>query len=148
LSKRDKRAFAKDVPKLHKVPFGNVPEVEEKRPVWRFQILDFEGPFGWTRCASVDKLCEVVKKLGEREHMTWTQIESSQSQKSHFVDIDTLSKEARERLAEINQDDVDQVFSLRLSGKERVIGIRDRWILKILWWDPEHGVCPSVLKRT
>lgn len=148
MGKRDKRAFASTLPATGKVPYGQVPHVEDKRPVWRFQTVDFEGPFGWISCRPRTKLREVIEKLGQFESMTWQEIEQSRSHKCHFIDVDDLQKQARDRLDQIGQGDVDQVFSLHLSGPERVFGIRDRWIFKILWWDPEHAVCKSKLKHT
>ncbi len=77
--------------------------------------------------------------------MRWHDIERSGS---HFIDVSALTKTARDRLAELGQDDEDELFSIRLTGRERVFGIRDRWIFKILWWDPDHQVCPSYKKHT
>ncbi len=34
------------------------------------------------------------------------------------------------------------------NGKQRIWGIKDRNILKVLWWDPDHEVCPSLKKYT
>jgi hypothetical protein len=140
-----KQPYAKKLPHPGKTPRGVVPDSEEKRPVWRFQIVDFEGPFGWLECKPRVKLRDVIQKLGNFESMKWHEIEGSQS---HFISVESLSKPAQDRLLEIGQEDIDQVFSLRLMGAERVIGIRDRWILKLLWWDPNHEVCPSKLKHT
>ena len=36
------------------------------------------------------------------------------------------------------------MHSLRLSGQERVWGILDQGVLSVLWWDPDHAVCPSL----
>ena len=113
--------------------------------MWRFGSVDFDGPFGWIECRPRAKLREVIQKLGKFESMTWQQIEGA---RCHFIGIESLSKQAQDRLRELGQDDVDELFSLRLSGAERVFGIRDRWIFRILWWDPDHRVCPSVLSNT
>lgn len=77
--------------------------------------------------------------------MTWSGVMGNGS---HPVPLDNLTTEAVRRLEEIGQADVDELFSLRLSGKERIWGIRDRHILKVLWWDPDHLVCPSIKKHT
>jgi hypothetical protein len=43
----------------------------------------------------------------------------------------------------------DEVTSLHLSGTERVVGVLEpRGVMHILWWDPDHGVCPSQKKNT
>ncbi|MDE0048126.1 MAG: hypothetical protein OXU19_20060 [bacterium] len=58
---------------------------------------------------------------------------------SHFVEVRKLAGPAKARLAEIGQDDVSELFSLRLSATVRIYGIRDRRALKLLWYDPHHG---------
>ena len=39
----------------------------------------------------------------------------------------------------IGHEDVTELFSLRLDATKRVYGIRDRQVLKLLWFDPYHG---------
>lgn len=77
--------------------------------------------------------------------MTWHAITETGS---HFIETSALSKPARNRLMEIQQDDVDQVYSLRVTGRRRIFGIRDGGVLRILWWDPDHDVCPAAKKHT
>lgn len=77
--------------------------------------------------------------------MRWPDIEGEDH---HFIETGRLSKTAQERLAAINQDDAPGVFSFHFSGKRRIIGIRDGSAIKLLWWDPEHQVCPSHKKHT
>ena len=67
---------------------------------------------------------------------------------NHSVEIDKLSSTAQTRLTEIQLDDIDELVSLRLSAKERIWGILEQGVLIILWWDPNHQVCPSNLKHT
>jgi hypothetical protein len=104
-------------------------------------------PFGWHRIDTA-KLEEVRRKLGDFESMTWNEILVVAGRRNHAVAVDRLCKAAQDRLEEIGQGDVDELTSLRLSGPERVWGIRAGHILKILWWDPEHTVCPALLKHT
>lgn len=77
--------------------------------------------------------------------MRWNDISNSDH---HAIAIERLSKEAQQRLAEIKQDDIDEIFSFHFSGKRRIIGIRDMSIVKLLWWDPDHLVCLSLKKNT
>lgn len=48
----------------------------------------------------------------------------------------------------VDNDDLDQLFSLRLTVRKRVWGIKEGNIFWILWWDPEHEVCKSHKKHT
>ena len=117
---------------------------EREYVCWRFSIMDRGGPFSFEGVkAKVWK--RILEKLRQWDSMTWGEIEGPEN---HAISVEQLSPQARNRLMEINQDDIDEVFSLRLTGRERLIGIRDRHVLRVLWWDPEHGVCPSSKKHT
>ena len=106
--------------------------------------MDARSDWCWSKINGA-KLLEVVQRLGAFEKMTWTEIERGGS---HQVEKHRLCKAARDRLLTIQQDDVDELFSLRLTGTNRIWGIRVEGTLRILWWDPEHKVCPSPKKHT
>ena len=61
---------------------------------------------------------------------------------SHPIPIAQLDKLARDRLSEIEQDDLDELFSLRLTGEKRIWCIRNEMVMRVLWWDPSHQVYP------
>lgn len=98
-------------------------------------------------------LSKLFPKLKEYEKLTWDEIDKQQygsegKTKNHPIAKKALFKEAQDRLKELKQDDVDEVYSLRLEGKLRVIGIREDNCLKILWVDRNHEVCESHKKHT
>ncbi|MBF0131952.1 MAG: hypothetical protein HQL75_05125 [Magnetococcales bacterium] len=113
-------------------------------PSWVISTLDMDGPFGWNRLEK-EVFDNIIRKLQNFESMTWGEIEG---RRHHSIGKDTLSRKAQKRLEEIHMDDVDEVFSLAMGGIERIFGIRERNIFKILWWDPDHQVCPSSKKHT
>lgn len=113
-------------------------------PSWRIGLLELVDPFGWHEIGKV-KLEEVRSKLANFESMTWDTILGSNN---HAVSLEALCTEARERLKAIRQDDIEELISLRFSGKERIWGIREGSVLKVLWWDPQHLVCPSTKRHT
>jgi hypothetical protein len=117
---------------------------DSKPPIWRFNHVDFDGPFGWSKL-SLDQLKELQRSMSSMEAMTWQDIARTES---HFL-THGISKEAMTRLEEIGQDDAaDILYSMRISGKRRIIGIRVGREFSILWWDPDHQVCPSQKKHT
>lgn len=120
-----------------------VSDVPRETPSWMFSRVDRGGPFEWPVNQS-DEL-RILEKLRSFETMKWAEIEGNDH---HLIPIENLSKLAQERLLEIKLDDIDAVFSFHYSGKARIIGIRDRSVLKLLWWDPEHQVCLSHKKHT
>lgn len=112
-------------------------------PSWRFSTVDKGGPFPWPVGTEVE--LDILQKLRQFDTMRWKEIEGPDH---HAIERHKLSKDAKDRLTQIKQDDVDEIFSFHFSGKPRIIGIRDRNVVRLLWWDPEHGVCPSVKKHT
>jgi len=113
-------------------------------PAWRIAMLEMQDPFGWHK---IDEkiLHRIRERLKDFESMTWNQIIG---QDSHLIPRTDLCTDAQRKLTQLKQDDVDEVFSLRITGKERVFGIWEAGILRLLWWDPEHKICPSPKKLT
>ena len=140
MPKRAKRAAARESPPGGKQPrAAHVAELGPQNPLWSFALVDIGGPW----CFSVmkgQKLTAVLEHLRTFESMTWTEIQQAGS---HPISTDKLVNDARRRLQQINLDDYEEIFSLRLGGKPRIWGIRTGRVLQILWWDPNHEVCPS-----
>lgn len=111
------------------------------------RILDLDGPFGWSNITG-EKLREVMTKLRDHESRKLSEIFRDAKHLNHAIDLDDLSSEAKKRLTELDLDDLDCVHTLRLSGSERIIGWRYENVYYVLWWDPEHRVCPSNLRHT
>lgn len=112
---------------------------------WSFALVDREGEWGFNKIDK-NRLHElVVSGFKNIEGLTWVELKSSGS---HSIDLDQLDKKAVNRLKEIKLDDLEHLFSLRFSGKERLWGIRDGNVLQVLWWDPQHKVCPAPKKHT
>lgn len=112
---------------------------------WSFSILDKEGAFGWNNCQDHGKFLEILSKKGQLECINLAQLAY---QGSHSVPVSSLDKEAQKRLCEINLDDTDSLFSFRLTGTNRIWCVQHDKIMRVLWWDPEHKVCPSIKKHT
>ena len=106
--------------------------------------MDQRGTWGCRDIPSRVWWDEILPKLQYFESMTWAEIMRAAGGRArgtnhHFVEVEKLTKQARERLTEIGQDDVSELFSLRLDATKRIYGIRDRRALKLLWYDPHHG---------
>lgn len=103
--------------------------------------------FGWHEVAP-EKLKEIRAKLGDLEKKTWGQILLEEKHRNHSVQVGDLIPEIQKRLTE-RQLLLESLISLRLSGKERLWGYLSHWgAMEVLWWDPEHEICPSPKKHT
>lgn len=83
---------------------------------WRFSACDRAGPYSWA-IGEDAKFREVIEKLHEFEGKTWAQIIETGS---HAIEVHEICKEARDRLVEIERDDLDELMSFRLTGPNRV----------------------------
>jgi hypothetical protein len=134
------------IPKVGAIPpGGKVPKLPVKTGdryvAWRFGMVDFNGPWCWTRM-SADKQTEIYRKLSNFEKKAWTEFEGKGGNKN--IPLSNLCVAAKKRLNSLKLDDADgSLYELRTAGKERVWAIRQGDILHLLWWDPEHEVCPS-----
>jgi hypothetical protein len=128
------------------VPCGASVDQSASQPFnWNLDHIDMDGPFGWHLSEVADLLRMVFPRLKHFETMSWGQIPATGS---HPIEVGELCKEARDRLEELKLAEYDTVYSIRLEGKPRLFGIKDRAVLRVLWWDPEHEICPSALKGT
>jgi hypothetical protein len=109
--------------------------------------MDLVDPYGWHK---IDKseIATIREKLSHFESMTWSEILVTAKKRNHTVQVSSLCSAAQKRLREAHCNDVDELVSLHLSGRERIWGILREGVLTVLWWDPNHEVCPSMLKHT
>jgi len=148
--KKNKIPCSKKKPTCLKKPSDNYVSQDsylQYSPVWRFDFIDLQGPWGWLNVESKDKIQDILEKLQNFEKLTWEEIKKNKKC-NHEISIEQISKKARDRLIEIKKDDLEEIFSLRLSGKNRVFGVLEDGIFYIIWWDPNHKVCDSELKHT
>jgi len=128
-----------------KVPI--IPDIKKKEKsfLWSFSNLDCAGPFGWDKCKCHNKYLEILKRFKNFEGMNINDLKKTYS---HNIKVEKLSSEAQRRLRKIRLDDIDELYSLRITARERVFCRLINNIFTILWWDPDHQVCLSKKKNT
>lgn len=107
--------------------------------------MEFCDPYGWHRLDH-QTLHDVRDKLKDFETMTWREIlwpGTPGRTRNHAVSIEKMSATAQARLRSHHQG-LSNLVSLRLTGRQRVWGILSGGVLHLLWWDPDHAVCPSL----
>jgi|SRR5271156_1770263 len=116
------------------------------RPAWRISRLVMHEPFGWRQVDEIT-LDDIRRKLANFESMTLHEIFRVAGARNHPVQVSNLCREAKEHIDMVKLV-VDQIYSLRLSGEQRVWATLTENVLQLLWWDPDHQVCPSHKKHT
>lgn len=149
MAKKPKRpTYIEPVLAVKSVRAAHEPEsFDRQTPLWQFHRCDMDhGTWGWSTLDSSEFL-KVLQFLRGIETMTWAEIMRAAGGRSHgnnhhSIPVDGLCKEARQRLIELQLDEFDEVFSLRVDARKRIFGIRDGRVLRIIWHDPNHSVCP------
>lgn len=122
----------------------SIPNVDYLKPEFRTDKMDNEGPWGWSRFDPT-LFKDILEKILECQKLTWQELNHKGS---HLVNINQIISTARKRLVTLQLDDRDELYSLRLSNKQRIWGVKEGNIFWILWWDPNHEICPSHKKNT
>ncbi len=109
------------------------------KPVWAFsRVKDIKE---WTiYCEDFYKT--VIPKLKDFEGMTWNDIKNQTHDKSnrsnnHFISVADLTIEAQRKVDE-QKDNLDGLFSLRITNLKRLVGILEKNVFYILWYDQKH----------
>ncbi len=119
------------------------------KPSWQFHKCDKDHPdWGWDLLRADEFVDILTKQLCHFETMTWDEILKAsggrnQGNNHHNIEIDKCCKDAQNRLMQLKLDDIDQLFSLRLTGKFRLWGIKEGQVLRFIWIDKEHTVYPT-----
>ena len=120
---------------------GENPDDMFAKPLaWHFGRLDKKGPWKCT----INTLFSLHGYLLEYEKLTCHEIFNSNTKRAkhcHEMPVDAICPEARKRLSTI-QLQTDTLYQLIIHGKQRLWGIMDHNIFKVLWFDPRHEVYP------
>jgi hypothetical protein len=139
----------KTEPSINKQPKTSVStSYHNDHPAWRLGRIAMQHPYGCQELKP-DEWTRLWDHLRDLEKKEWQEILVKGKKFNHNVEISQLSVKAQTRLKQMFIPlDFDELLSLRLSGKERIWGVLDRGVVTLLWWDPDHEVCPYELKNT
>lgn len=143
-----KNPCSSEKPSSEKMPRrGSEPQSSDHETiVWHLNAISKDSQWGWTKVKGNEFWKNIAKKMSNFESMTWADIKRNGD--NHSVSIGQICSDARKWLREKRLEDNDELFSLHLAGKQRIWGIRDGRVLKVLWWDPNHTVYPVQKKHT
>lgn len=117
----------------------------DRKLMWEVSKIDDDSPWGWNQIDCPDFLRKIWKKMRYFETMTWNQILGAQH---HRIAVGDIIQPAQKRLQELKYDDVDELVSFRLTGRQRLWAIQSGHLSYLLWWDPNHEICPSHKRHT
>ena len=143
---RNKRAGRNRNPRSEKIPTSrSIVSTQNKKLVWKVARIDDDSPWGWNQITCPDFLRNIWDKMHNFETMTWGEI---LGRHHHAIAVKDIIEPAQNRLAQLGHDDQSELVSFRLSNTERIWAIRSGAEAFLLWWDPDHKICPSQLRYT
>jgi hypothetical protein len=109
-----------------------------------------DGQFEWGQVSDPRRVRTILRRVMELEGKTWFDLQKADvSLHAHELSANRLSPEAEQAIADAKLDaEVDQLFQVGVSGKQRIIGLRYESEFHVVWWDPMHEFCPSKKKGT
>lgn len=127
------------------LPYLGEPTLDGRHLCWRFSSADIDGPFSCGQFTH-DDFAQFWARLRAFELMNISQLKQAQS--LHGVPCANISKIAKERLQEINKDDLDIIYGFHIAGECRLWCMKHENILSVLWWDRNHEVYPVRKRHT
>ena len=112
----------------------------QQRFCWRCDHIYLDGEWGFQHAECRQLWGEVIPRLHALEAMTWAEIYARRDTSTHPMPVDKIEASARARLAEKGLGDQEGLFQINVRGGIRLWGVRDRAILYLLWFDPNHTV--------
>lgn len=140
---------AAQIPTVSKQPSSatSLPSTFDRTPRWKFRRVDHDGQWGFDAVPG-PTVTEIIKALASFESMTFHELFHQGDEPGKHYGPESLCKAAQDRLVELRHDDETQISRLRIGSTKRLYGFVRDDAFEILWWDPNHQVCPSTLKHT
>jgi hypothetical protein len=137
-------------------PVGKHPVLPSKWPTdkqsnerlsWRLGDMEWDGPWNW-RGIKATKWREIMDLLADLERLTWGEACSGGNPRVKIVKVADAPPAIRDRLEATQRDDADELVEIRMSGVQRMFGVRRGTVVHLLWWDPTHNAWPAKKKHT
>lgn len=121
------------------------PSTDRQTLVWSFDKVDRNDQFRFSCDRQDMQHDQLLNHIIQFSGRTWADIkqdthDEKNKSKHHELDFDSLSKSAQARVLAMHIE--DDIFSLALTNKLRIIGVRDGRVFRAIWFDPEHEFCP------
>jgi hypothetical protein len=110
---------------------------------WRAtdEYIDYDDDeWGWGQATIQDFFQKILPRLQEYENWTWSEIFKRKS--CHYWDINDIPTKARNKLKK-KYPQHDTFHQIDVEQPCRLLGWRDRHTLFLIWYDPNHTICPQ-----
>ena len=128
-----------------KAKSSSITPTQKRKLVWKVTKIDDNFKWGWNQITCPYFLRNIWEKMRNFETMTWGDI---LGRDHHEILVFNITSKAQKRLKELGHDDEEILVSFHITGLQRIWAIRSKEQAYLLWWDPNHEICPSYRKHT
>lgn len=127
------------------VPGPPVPEVENATIVFRLSLMDHGGRWSFSNLpeAEIRQIAAFAKNIESLKPGELLNVAGTKP-----IPWDSMIPDAQKRAQEIELDQFDGLFELRLGNRPRLFGLLDQHCFYPVWWDPDHEICSSQKRNT
>jgi hypothetical protein len=113
------------------------PAYDDKKAAWRISKIQLADPYGWHEMTP-SEVSAIRVKLATFEKNTWKELFIRDAKWNHRIQSGDLKCPIAKAWMKTNMPDQPFLWTLRLSGAERVWGILSEGAFLIVFWDPNH----------
>lgn len=122
-----------------------------QHPQFCFRYADRATREDWVFKPSPDDAQGILDFTCEMARLTWREIEAMQTgerdrhRKHHSMAVGKIESAAQADLTKrkLGETFGDEIFRFRLGGEKRLWGFRQDRVFHVVFWDPDHKVCPQ-----
>jgi hypothetical protein len=111
--------------------------VMDRKAAWRINRLQMVDPYGFHTLSSAEA-CYIQTKLAEFERKTWNEIFTIEKHWNHALSVSQFKCPKARKWMRENMPDQNELWTLRLSGAERIWGVFSEGVYLVVFWDPKH----------
>lgn len=126
-----------------KAVVSSVYEREDGKVIFSFQWFDGVSRWETGQNKNVHDFWEISEKLKSFEQKKWSYI-AANSDRDHQIPFTDLKDFAQKAAIKKRLEQFDGIWSFHLSGIQRLWGVKAGDYFMVIWWDPEHLICPSI----
>ncbi|WP_437621793.1 hypothetical protein [Sorangium sp. So ce1151] len=112
----------------------------QQRIVWRLGNFDLTHPKNWLELESPDAITDLLKRLGDLELNTWSEIDSMSKHNHAWDGWAKWEKGSQDKIKKMNLDDQNGWYQIQMDRMGRLIGFRVGHVFNLVWWDRDHEV--------
>ncbi|HUX44658.1 MAG TPA: hypothetical protein VMV57_07905 [Terracidiphilus sp.] len=109
---------------------------------WRIKKIQMVDPYSFHQLTA-EELSRLRERLSNLETMTWNDIFVTAKKHNHSIPVHELRCEHARKWMKANMPDQLELWTLRVTGVERVWGVFSEGAYQIIFWDPQHRIYPS-----